>query len=73
MQDAEHLLDILIDIHLSCNQLETKRWLLACCQSFVQAFGSKDAGDCSEGGFQWQRLWELAVKSVALMHQCQEA
>ncbi|XP_035230931.1 serine-protein kinase ATM-like isoform X2 [Stegodyphus dumicola] len=73
MQDAEHLLDILIDIHLSCNQLETKRWLLTCCQSFVQAFGSKDAGDCSEGGFQWQRLWELAVKSVALMHQCQEA
>ncbi|GIY53666.1 serine-protein kinase ATM [Caerostris darwini] len=69
--DAEHLLEILIEINLSCNQFETKNWLLTCFQAFVQSFGTSNE-NFGEYNFQLQRLWDIAVKSVALMNQCQE-
>ncbi|KAF8778752.1 Serine-protein kinase ATM like protein [Argiope bruennichi] len=73
IEEAEHLLEILIDINLSCNQFETKNWLLTCFQSFVESFGVSNNENFSETNFQWQRLWDIAVKSVALMNQCHEA
>ncbi|GFT82291.1 serine-protein kinase ATM, partial [Nephila pilipes] len=73
MEEAEHLLEVLIEINLSCNQFETKNWLLICFQSFVQSFGICTNEYLVESNFQWQRLWDLGVKSVALMNQCQEA
>ncbi|KAG8185655.1 hypothetical protein JTE90_008926 [Oedothorax gibbosus] len=73
VDEAEYLLESLIKLNLSCNQFETKNWLLICFQSFVEAFGMKDNLNNIPTNFNWQRLWDLAVKSVALMHQCQEA
>ncbi|XP_042907102.1 serine-protein kinase ATM isoform X1 [Parasteatoda tepidariorum] len=69
--EAEQLFDTLIDINLSCNQFETKNYLLNCFQSFVQAFGTKSK--YSKSQFNWQKFWDIGIKSIALMSQCHSA
>ncbi|XP_067140412.1 serine-protein kinase ATM [Centruroides vittatus] len=75
-EDLINLLEILLQIQLSCKQLEIKQWLLNCCHAALVAYCYWKEKNCNEINAEnlhcvSSQLWERTIKTASLNH-CHE-